>query len=75
MSLAVFSRGTSGGIGDGRLRSFQNLKQRPDNVKYFTHGSRHTAIVTKTPKWVFGCEARLKGLVDNRSVQDTPRRG
>jgi hypothetical protein len=32
-------------------------------------------LVTKTPKWVLGCEARPKGLTDNRSVQDTPRRG
>jgi hypothetical protein len=25
--------------------------------------------------WVLGCEARSKGLVDSRSVQDRPRRG
>jgi hypothetical protein len=45
------------------------------NVKCFTPGFRHSCYGEEDTKWVLGCEARLKGLVDNRSVQDTPRRG
>ena len=49
-----------------------------DDVTYFQCDIRHTRVsptdsrVAKTPKWALGCEARPKGLIDNRSVQDTP---
>ena len=43
------------------------------NVTYFTHGFRQRSLEWQdTEKWVLGCEAVPNGLMDNRSVQDTP---